>query len=122
MADGCDVDERLIPSVRAAVEGRCETADRGKQIFVVDIAQSNRHNVDTVELIWPRDPADDLFDDLPLNTMLNANAWTFAMNRWIKLDPVAWTAFVWRIAIPLSNRLKLTEAWPIIQRNADEVA
>jgi len=119
MADGLEVNERLMPSIRAAVSGICETADRGTQIFVVGIAQSNLHNVDTEELIWPKNPADDPFDDLPLHTMLDANAWTSAMNQWLNEDPVAWTAFVWRIAVPLSNRLQLTEAWPIIHRNPD---
>jgi hypothetical protein len=109
LADGNSIDSRLLPFVRAAVTGLCPTSDRGEQQFVVDVSGCALFNVDTEELIWPRTPSDAPGDDIPLRVLTDAELWERARHRWE--DRQEWTAFVWRIAVPLSNRLRFVGAW-----------
>ena len=111
LADGLEVPTELIPVVRQAAQGPCATADRGSQIFVVGVGQAGLLQIDTEELIWPRDPEGDLFDDLPLAGLWDPDSWYEAAASWQQEDPAAWVAFTWRIAVPLANRLRLVGAW-----------
>jgi hypothetical protein len=111
LADGHPVDPRQVPLVRAAVAGMCRTSDRGEQQFVVDVSGCGLFNVDTEELIWPRGPRDDIGDDVPLRILTDRVLWGEARRRWDKKHPREWAAFVWQVAVPLSNRLGFVGAW-----------
>jgi hypothetical protein len=121
-ADGDITEEKYLPVIKAAVEGSCLTSDRGMQLFVVSIDAANKHNVDTAELISAVDTSYQFngFDkrsstcpnyDVPLNAIVNKDIWLKAEEYWTKEDPVLWTAFVWRVAVPLAKRLKLFGSW-----------
>jgi hypothetical protein len=113
LADGETVASDLMPSVRAAVIGTCPTVDRGEQEFVVGVMQAGLFNVDTAELIWPRDPGHPVCNDndVLLRVVTDPELWEQARQHWEASQPQEWTAFVWRIAVPLSNRLGLVGAW-----------
>ena len=112
LADGCLIDPGLVPFVRAAVTGPCQTSDRGKQQFVVDVSGCGLFNVDTEELVWPGNPGDD-WDDayVPLDILTDRERWEQSHRRWDEERPRQWAAFVWRIAVPLSRRLGFVAAW-----------
>lgn len=93
------------------MQGAAETSDRGSQIFVVGVDAANQHNVDTEELIWPRDPTADYKDDVPLEAISNPELWKEAEAYWMEEDPLAWTAFVWRVAVPLAEGLGIIGSW-----------
>jgi hypothetical protein len=107
LADGGPVDPRLVPFIRMAVAGTCPTSDRGEQQFVVGIDGCDLPNVDTEELIWPRPLGDGPDGDVPLRVLTDQELWERTRSRWDDADPRSWTAFVWRIAVPLSRRLGL---------------
>lgn len=112
LADGLPVDPQLIPFVRAAVAGPCPTADRAQQSFIADVEGCVLFNVDTEELIWPVDPGKDNGEHyLPLDVLSNRDLWERTCARWDEQDARAWTAFVWRVAVPLSRRLAITAPW-----------
>lgn len=111
LADGCAVDPQLLPVVRAAVAGPCPTSDQGDREFFVDVSGCSLFNVDTEELIWPHEPGFEDPDYLPLRTLTNAVLWERTGLRWEHDRPRDWTAFVWRVAVPLSNRLGFVGAW-----------
>ena len=112
LADGVAVDPTLLPAVRAAVAGLCPTADGGEQQFVVDVSGAGLFNVDTAELIWPWAPNDEIGgDDVPLQALTDPVLWERARSRWDADRPREWAAFVWRIAVPLANRLGFVGAW-----------
>jgi hypothetical protein len=111
LADGHPIDPRLIPFVRAAVAGVCPTSDRGVQQFVADVGGCGLFNVDTEELIWPRGAGDDVGDDVPLRVLTDRGLWEQARRPWDEDHPREWTAFVWRVAVPLSRRLGFVGAW-----------
>lgn len=87
LADGRMIDTRLIPLVRAAVSGLFPTSDRGEQQFIVGISKCGQFNVDTEELIWPRSPGDDIFDDLPLRVLTDRDLLKAVCQRWENEDP-----------------------------------
>jgi hypothetical protein len=112
IADGIETSPLLLACTRAAVSGFCLTADRGEQEFAVDVSGCRLTNVDTEELIWPRTVGHiGESNDVPLRVLTSPELWSRACVIWEKKDPLAWTAFMWRIAIPLSNRLNLAGAW-----------
>lgn len=108
LADGRPVEAELVEVVRAALNGPVETADRGQQVFVVGVFTADLSNVDTEEIIWPRPvghvPSD---GDVLLTCVTSETEFHAERERWMEEDPVAWTAFVWRVAVPLANRLGL---------------
>src|SRR5687768_5052030 len=107
-ADGLPIDPALVPSVRAAVAGACPTSDRGTQRFVVDVSGCGLFNVDTEELIWPRSPDEQVgAADVPLEVLTDRELWRRTAGRWDEEQPRDWTAFVWRVAVPLCRRLGL---------------
>jgi hypothetical protein len=126
-ADGVATEEKYLPDIKAAVEGPYLTSDQGMQIFVVSIDAANRHNVDTAELIWAMDSSYQFNEfreitlegksytihnlDVPLNAIVNKDLWLKAEEYWTEKDPVSWTAFVWRVAVPIANRLKIPGCW-----------
>lgn len=114
LIDGCDVDEKYIPAIREAVRKSYVTSDKGEQIFVVSVAQAHLFNVDTEELIWCVAQDSETEDDLPLPVLLDASKWNIALQHWSSENPVAWIAFIWRIAVPLSNRLGFVGAWHLV--------
>src|SRR5690348_1988303 len=87
LAEGREIDPRLMPFVRAAVTGLCKTSDRGEQQFVVDVSGAGSFNVDTEELIWPRAPGDDIRDDVPLRALTDRGLWEQARCRWDEHHP-----------------------------------
>lgn len=111
LADGHEVDPRLMPFIRAAVTGLCPTADRGDQQFVVAVDAAHLFNVDTEELIWPIGPEEESSDNVPLRALTQPELWEQSRRRWEDEHPRAWTAFVWRVAVPLINRLGIVGAW-----------
>jgi hypothetical protein len=113
LADGGSIDPKLVPFVRAAVAGQCPTSDRGEQEFVVDVSGCGLFNVDTEELIWPQNPGDETGDSYVLLRILtDRELWEQARSRWDEGHPREWTAFVWRVAVPLSYRgLGFRAAW-----------
>jgi hypothetical protein len=111
VADGMEVDPKLIPFVRAAVTGVCPTSDRGDQQFVVNVDTVDLFNVDTEELIWPRDPDEDIHEDVPLHILTQPDLWEHTRRQWDDAYPREWSAFTWRIAVPLANRLGFVGAW-----------
>jgi hypothetical protein len=115
LADGGTIDQKYIDIIKAAVQGVVETADKGSQIFVVMIECANQHNVDTEELIWPRDPASNDKDSVPLEVIANPDLWEKAAAYWLEAAPLSWTAFVWRVAVPLADRLKIIGSWDKIR-------
>lgn len=111
LADGHSIDPQLVQVIRTAVAGLCPTSDRGEQQFVIDISGCSLLNVDTDELIWPRDPGGDCGDDdVPLSILSDRDLWERTRSRWDEERPRQWVAFVWRIAVPLSRRLELSTA------------
>ena len=111
LADGRPIDARLVPFVHAAVGSLCPTSDLGEQQFVIDIGGCGSFNLDIEELIWPRGPDDDVGDGVPLRLLTDAELWEETRRRWDEALPREWTAFVWRVAVPLSNRLGIIGAW-----------
>jgi hypothetical protein len=112
LADGLPVDPQLIPFVRAAAAGPCPTADRGAQSFIVDVAGCVQFNVDTEELIWPLGPGKDADEHyLLLAVLSDRDLWERTRARWDEQDARAWTAFVWRVAVPLCRHLAITAPW-----------
>jgi hypothetical protein len=111
LADGLPVDPRLLPSIGAAVAGLCLTSDRGDQQFVVDVSGCGLFNVDTEELIWPRGNHEAIGDDLPLRVLTDRELWNAAHRKWDEEHPREWAAFIWRVAVPLSRRLRFVGAW-----------
>jgi hypothetical protein len=88
------------------------TADRGAQQFVVDVSGCALFNVDTEELIWPRNPNEALIGyDLSLRALVDRELWENARRRWDEEHRAEWAAFTWRIAVPLSRRLQFVGAW-----------
>lgn len=113
LADSEATDEKFLQTIRAALNGPCQTSDKGLQLFVVDLRAVGQFNVDTSELIWPVDPSRDFIqnDEIPLSVIVNQQLWKQLQDLWEKKDPVSWTAFVWRIAVPLANRLNIVGSW-----------
>lgn len=111
LADGHRIDPGLVPFIRAAVVGPCLTSDDGYRQFVVNVQACGQFNVDTEELIWPVHPDADAGDDVPLRALTNRALWELARSRRDGQYPREWTAFVWRVAYPLSLRLLFTPAW-----------
>ncbi len=114
-ADGDRINEKYLPIINAALAGPCLTSDKGPQIFVVNIDCANQHNIDTAELIWPVDPLGSLNQEVPLQAIIKKEMWLEAKNFWEKEDPISWTAFVWRVAVPIANRLNILSSWSQIQ-------
>ena len=114
-ADDGTIAQEYVAIIKAAVQGVVETSDRGSQIFVVGVYAANQPNVDTEELIWPRDPTVDYKDDVPLKAISNPELWKQAEAYWMEQDPLAWTAFVWRVAVPLVEGLGIIGAWDKIR-------
>ena len=110
LADGHPVDPLLLATVRAAVAGVCPTADQGEREFFIDVSGCGLFNVDTEELIWPHEPGFEIPDYLPLRILTDSTLWEQA-RQWWDDRPREWTAFVWRFAVPLSNRLGFVGAW-----------
>lgn len=75
VADGHEVDPRLMPFVCAVVIGLCPIADRGDQQFVVVVDAAHLLNVDTEELIWPLGPEEDSSDNVPLRVLTQPELW-----------------------------------------------
>jgi|GEM_PF-3725515 len=96
LVDGQTVDLALLPSIRAAITGGCPTADRGEQVFVVGVMQAVLFNVDTAELIWPREPEHPLYDanDGLLRVVTDPQLWKRACGYWDAVHPREWTAFI----------------------------
>jgi hypothetical protein len=111
LADGHPIDPELVPFVRAAVAGPCLTSDEGTRQFVVNLLACDQFNVDTEELIWPAHPDAHAADDIPLRVLTDRKLWQQMHDRWAGDYPREWTAFVWRIAHPLSLRLPFAPAW-----------
>lgn len=112
LADGEDIEPALLAAARAALAGVCPTADRGSRRFVAALDAAALRNVDTEEVIWPTDPAaPPAPGELPLAVIAAPALWAAAEADWLERDPVAWTAFVWRIAVPLARRLGLPSVW-----------
>ncbi len=111
LADGRQIDPELVPFVRAAVDGPCPTSDQGDRQFVVSLDVCGQFNVDTEELIWPVAPDSDAGDDVSLWALTDRALWERARDRWDGEHPREWTAFVWRVAYPLSQRLVFTPSW-----------
>jgi len=110
-ADGGPVNPKYIDTIKRAVVGAVQTTDRGIQIFAVSVHAANQHNVDTEELIWPNDPECDLMGTVPLEAISNSILWTKAEKHWQEEDPISWAAFVWRVAVPIANRLRILGSW-----------
>jgi hypothetical protein len=115
LAHSGTTDQKYVETIKAAVQGIVETADRGNQIFEVAIYCANQHNVDTEELIWPVEPLDTDKDSVPLPVISNPELWRKAEAYWIEHAPVSWTAFVWRVAVPLADRLGIVGSWDKIR-------
>jgi hypothetical protein len=115
LADGMPVAPALRFWVQAALSGMCETADRGAQCYRVDLSAVTQHNVDTAELIWPNHPDSPPHpDEVPLQIITDPLRWEQARQQWMAHDPIAWTAFVWRVAVPLVTRLGMRGAWQAV--------
>jgi hypothetical protein len=98
---------RLVPFIRAAVTGLCPTSDRGKQQFVIDVSGCGLFNVDTEELIWPWSLTATVNEDVPMRVLTDPELWERTSRHWDEEHPRQWVAFVWRVPVPLANRLKL---------------
>ena len=79
--------------------------------LVVDVSGCGLVNVDTEELVWPRGAGDDIEDDVPLAACTDRARWELARRHRDGDCPREWTAFLWRIAVPLSRRLGFAGAW-----------
>jgi hypothetical protein len=111
LADGRPIDARLVPFVHAAIRGLCPTSDLGERQFVIDIGVCGSFNMDIEELIWPHGPDDDIGEGVPLRLLTDSELWEATRRRWDEAWPREWTAFIWRVAVPLSNRLAIIGAW-----------
>ncbi|MCG6192583.1 hypothetical protein LFX25_04945 [Leptospira sp. FAT2] len=113
LADAVVSDEKYLKAVRSAMEGPCQTSDQGLRLFVVSLIAVNQTNVDTEELIWPIDPSTDTFgtEEIPLCVLTDKDLWLKYEAHWKENDPVAWTAFFWRIAVPLTDKLAILPPW-----------
>ena len=111
MIDGCEVESCCLPFVRAAVSGTCMTEDKGEQQFVVNMNAVLLHNVDGEELIWPSNPDECADSEIPLRVIVDPELWKQFEEEWEPEAPAEWTAFVWRIAVPLVSQLGLVGSW-----------
>ena len=116
LADSDVTDKKYLPVIKAAINEFCETSDKGFQIFVASLEAVNQFNVDTSELIWPVDQSRDFSqnEEIPLNAIVNKELWVKVKEYWEIKDPISWTAFIWRIAVPLSNKLNIVGSWRFI--------
>jgi hypothetical protein len=111
LADTGRIEAQFVRFARAAVTGLCPTFDEGETQFGADVSGCNLFNVGTEELIWPWSPAMEGGDYILLPALTNADLWNKAREIFEESQPVEWTAFVWRIAVPLSIGLGFVGAW-----------